>query len=79
MRDPIAGEKKFDREPCSLTIQLVLVCQEGLKKKRLRIFCHSFSLSYIVVLTLGVSLGSPVIEVLHKEEFLFFHNKSTFS
>lgn len=38
---------------------------------------HSLSLSYIVVLTLGVSLGSPVKEVPLKGHF-FLHNKSPF-
>lgn len=37
----------------------------------LRIFCHSPSLSYIVVLTLGVSLGSPVKQVLPQGEFSY--------
>ena len=75
MRDLIAGERKFDGEPCSLTVQLVIVCQEG---NNLRILFHSPSLNYIVVLTLGVSLGSPVKKVLPQGELFFFHKKSPF-
>lgn len=37
---------------------------------------HSLSLSYIVLLTLGVSLGSPVKEVPPQGEFFFLHKKS---